>query len=69
MYLAFAQAHCMCEMYWKVLAQEPEDRTSLIMVFVREHSALGKTPAEQAGIRLDLGQNKIKGLMEFASKR
>lgn len=36
--------------------------------FIREHSSLGKTPAEQAGIRLDLGENKIKGLMELASK-
>jgi len=36
--------------------------------FCREHSSLGKTPAEQAGIKMDLGDNKIKGLIELASK-
>jgi transposase-like protein len=36
--------------------------------FVREHSSLGKTPAEQAGIKLELGQNKIKRLIELSSK-
>jgi len=36
--------------------------------FIRDHSSLGKTPAEQAGIKMDLGQNKIKGLIELASK-
>jgi len=36
--------------------------------FIRDHSSLGKTPAEQAGIKMDLGTNKIKGLIELASK-
>lgn len=36
--------------------------------FLREHSSLGKTPAEQAGIKLDLGQNKIENLIKMASK-
>ena len=36
--------------------------------FVREHSAIGKTPAEEAGIKLDLGQNIIESLIKFASK-
>jgi len=36
--------------------------------FVREHSTLGKTPAEQAGVKLDLGQNKIENLIKLASK-
>jgi hypothetical protein len=36
--------------------------------FGREHSSLGKTPAEQAGIKLELGQNKIKRLIELSSK-
>lgn len=35
--------------------------------FCREHSKLGKTPAEQAGIKLDLGQNKIQNLIKLAS--
>lgn len=37
--------------------------------FVREHSSLGKTPAEQAGIKLELGQNKIQELIKLASKQ
>lgn len=36
--------------------------------FVREHSSLGKTPAEQSGIKLELGQNKIEELIKMASK-
>lgn len=27
--------------------------------FIREHGSIKKTPAEQARIKLDLGQNKI----------
>jgi hypothetical protein len=36
--------------------------------FCREHSSLGKTPSEQAGIKLELGQNKIESLFKIASK-
>lgn len=36
--------------------------------FVREHGSIKKTPAEQAGIKLDLGQNKIENLIKLASK-
>lgn len=36
--------------------------------FCRDHSALGKTPAEQAGIKLDLGNNKIENLIKMAAK-
>ncbi len=32
------------------------------------HSGIGKTPAEEAGIKIDLGQNKIEGLIKLASK-
>jgi hypothetical protein len=35
--------------------------------FCREHSKLGKTPAEQAGIKLELGKNKIESLIKLAS--
>lgn len=35
--------------------------------FCREHSSLGKTPAEQAGIKLELGNNKIEKLIRMAS--
>jgi transposase-like protein len=37
--------------------------------FLRKHGSLGKTPAEQAGIKLDLGQNKIENLIKLASKK
>ena len=36
--------------------------------FIRDHSSIGKTPAEQAGIKLDLGENKIESLIKLASK-
>jgi hypothetical protein len=36
--------------------------------FIREHGSIKKTPAEQAGIKLDLGQNKIESLIKLASK-
>jgi transposase-like protein len=36
--------------------------------FCREHSALGKTPAEAAGIKLDLGQNKIENLIKMSKQ-
>ncbi|HXG74082.1 MAG TPA: DDE-type integrase/transposase/recombinase [Candidatus Nitrosotenuis sp.] len=35
--------------------------------FCREHSTLGKTPAEAAGIKLELGQNKIENLIKLGS--
>jgi len=34
--------------------------------FVREHSVLGKTPSEEAGINLELGRNKWLGLITQA---
>lgn len=37
--------------------------------FVREHSGINMTPAEKAGIKLNLGQNKIESLIKLASKR
>ena len=36
--------------------------------FIREHSSIKKTPAEKAGIKLELGQNKIENLIKLASK-
>ncbi len=36
--------------------------------FVREHGSIKKTPSEQAGIRLELGQNKIETLIKLATK-
>jgi putative transposase len=37
--------------------------------FIRDHSSLGKTPAEQAGIKMELGENKIESLIKLASKK
>ena len=42
---------------------------SYIIHFVREHESIKKTPAEKAGIKLDLGQNKIETLIKLASQR
>ena len=36
--------------------------------YCREHSQLGMTPAEQTGIRLDLGENKIESLIKLAAR-
>jgi hypothetical protein len=35
--------------------------------FCREHETLGKTPAEQAGIELDLEGNKVESLIRLPS--
>lgn len=37
--------------------------------YCREHSQLVKTPAEQAGIRIGLENNKIESLMRVAASR
>jgi transposase-like protein len=36
--------------------------------FCREHSTLGNTSVEAAGIKLDLGQNKIENLIKLSSQ-
>lgn len=36
--------------------------------YCREHSQLGRTPTEQAGIKLDLQENKIESLIRLAAK-
>jgi hypothetical protein len=35
--------------------------------FVREHSTIHKTSAEKAGIKLNLGENKIENLIRLAA--
>jgi hypothetical protein len=50
------------------------DDTPIIPLFagyynlVREHQAIGKTPAKAAGIDLKLGHDKLNGLMNQAHK-
>ena len=50
-------------------AQKTIDAFRIHYNFVREHSAIGKTPAEEAGIKLPLGQNKIETLIKLASQK
>jgi len=49
-------------------AQKLIDATRIHYNFIREHGSIKKTPAEQAGIKLNLGQNKIENLIKLASK-
>ena len=48
-------------------AQKLIDAYRIHYNFVREHGSIKKTPAEQAGIKLELGQNKIESLIKLAS--
>jgi len=50
-------------------AQKLIDAYRIHYNFVRNHGSIGKTPAEKAGIKLDLGQNKIEGLIRMASNK
>lgn len=52
----------------KESAQKTIDAFRIHYNFIRNHSSIGKTPAEQAGIKLDLGQNKIESLIKLALK-
>ncbi len=52
----------------KESAQKIIDAFRIHYNFIREHSSIKKTPAEQAGIRLDLGRNKIEKLIKLATK-
>jgi hypothetical protein len=49
-------------------AQKLIDAMRIHYNFIRDHSSIKKTPAEQAGIKLELGQNKIESLIKMASK-
>ena len=37
--------------------------------YCREHSTLGKTPAEQAGIKLNLESNRVGNLIRLATQK
>jgi transposase-like protein len=50
-------------------AQKLIDAYRIHYNFIRNHGSIGKTPAEQAGIKLSLGQNKIENLIRLASKQ
>jgi putative transposase len=51
----------------KESAQKLIDAYRIHYNFIREHGSIKKTPAEQAGIKLDLGQNRIESLIKMAS--
>jgi len=51
----------------KESAQKLIDAYRIHYDFIREHGSIKKTPAEQAGIKLDLGDNKIENLIKLAS--
>jgi hypothetical protein len=48
-------------------AQKLIDAYRIHYNFVREHGSIKQTPAEKAGIKLNLGQNKIADLIRLAS--
>jgi transposase-like protein/predicted SprT family Zn-dependent metalloprotease len=50
-------------------AQKLIDAYRIHYNFIRNHGSIGKTPAEQAGIKLDLGENKIENLIKLASSK
>lgn len=50
-------------------AQKTIDAFRIHYNFIRNHGSIKKTPAEQAGIKLDLGNNKIETLIKLASKQ
>jgi transposase-like protein len=49
-------------------AQKTIDSYRIHYNFIREHGSIKKTPAEEAGIKLPLGENKIETLIKLASK-
>ena len=49
-------------------AQKTIDAFRIHYNFVREHSGIKQTPADNAGIKLKLGQNKIENWIKLASK-
>lgn len=52
----------------KESAQKLIDAYRIHYNFIREHGSMGKTPIEQVGVNLELGQNKIESLIKLASK-
>ncbi len=53
----------------KESAQKLIDAYRIHYNFVRNHGSIDQTPAEKAGIKLELGQNKIENLIKLASKK
>jgi hypothetical protein len=47
-------------------AQKLIDAYRIYYNFIREHGSIKKTPAEQAGIKLELGNQKIENLIRLS---
>ena len=47
-------------------AQKLIDAYRIHYNFIRNHGSIKQTPAEKAGIKLDLGQNKIEKLIRLS---
>jgi transposase-like protein len=56
-------------MQTKQTAQTLLDAVQINYNYIREHSTLKKTPAEKAGIKLNLKDNKIANLIQLARER
>ena len=55
-------------MHTKETAQKIIEAMRIHYNFCREHSKLGKTPAEEAGIKLEIQGNKIESLIRLATR-
>ena len=53
-------------LHTKETAQKIIEAMRIHYNFCREHSTLGKTPAEESGIKLNLQENKIESLIRLA---
>jgi hypothetical protein len=54
-------------MQTKETAQKIIEAMKIHYNFCREHSTLGRTPAEESGINLKLDRNKVESLIRIAS--
>ena len=59
----------MREMDHRESAQKLIDTYRVHYNFVRKHGSIKKIPLEEAGIKLDLGQNKIENIIKLATKQ
>jgi transposase InsO family protein len=55
-------------LHTKETAQKIIEAMRIHYNFCREHSKLGKTPAEEAGIKLEIQGNKIESLIRLATR-
>lgn len=56
-------------MHTKETAQKIIEAMRIHYNFCREHSGLGKTPAEEAGVKINIEGNKVEGLIRYAKAK